>query len=253
MRGSTSPGGTSKRNRARLRSKNSAAPFAAGSVFTSGSIKARPSFAPRSPLGRIRRLIRFRTCVTIDHSLLADVNQIIIDRPRQLGPEIGANMEIGHQTIGGPRFKAQTVAAVATHPIIDIGAETQQRTPIIALLPHFDRQKRRVVDADADLFHRRDKKMLTVSRLRMVENSRHQCWPPDRRAHIEPGAVGRDPDVESPQNGGFHKWTGGSAFSAELVFEAALDAALEASWRQPSARRDLVRPSALASPLFALS
>ena len=61
MPASISAGGTSKRSRARARSKNSAELNAAGSAFSNGPFKARPSPAPHRPLQRIRPRKRFRT------------------------------------------------------------------------------------------------------------------------------------------------------------------------------------------------
>src|SRR5258706_12453062 len=52
--GSTRPGGTSKRSRARLRLKNSAELILAGSVFSIGSFKKLPSPPPHPPTQKNR-------------------------------------------------------------------------------------------------------------------------------------------------------------------------------------------------------
>ena len=45
----------------------------------------------------------------IDHPLLAPVNKIVVDRTGDLGPEIGADMEIGREAAIGGRLEPQTM------------------------------------------------------------------------------------------------------------------------------------------------
>ena len=183
---------------------------------------------------------------TIDHPLLAHVNQIVVERAGDLGPQVGADMQIGRQPAVGGRLEPQPVGGIAGHPVVDIGAEPQQPASIVALLEHLDRQKRRIVDADADLLHRRHEKVLAVLALENRRKQPDQRRPPDRRPHVEPRTIAGDSHVEIaaerriPQmhrgqplagGAGIRSVPGGSRQSFE-----ALD------WW-----------SALASPLFALS
>ena len=58
--------------------------------------------------------------MAIDHPLFPHVNQIVIERAGDLGPEIGADMKIGRETAVGSHLETQAVAAVASHPVVDV-------------------------------------------------------------------------------------------------------------------------------------
>ena len=51
--------------------------------------------------------------MTIDHSLLADVNQIIIDGARDFGPQIGADVQVWRQPAIGGRLEPEPVRGIA--------------------------------------------------------------------------------------------------------------------------------------------
>src|ERR1700761_1666977 len=94
--GSVRLAGISKSSRARARSKNSAELIAAGSFFVIASLKLLPPHLLR---------IRHRKeraggydpehLGPIDHLLLTHVNQIIVERARDLRPKVGSDMQIG--------------------------------------------------------------------------------------------------------------------------------------------------------------
>ena len=165
MPASVSAGGTSKRSRARARvEEQRRTEQRKASAFSNGSIQSAPLTCSASAIAKNsppRSNSEHRT--TIDHSLLANVNQIIVVRAGNLGTQIGADVQIGRQP------------AVARRPQIAAGG--QNRTPTqsstlvrkrstralsSALLQHFDGEERRIVDTDADLLHRGHEKVLAV-------------------------------------------------------------------------------------------
>src|SRR5580692_1557550 len=105
-------------------------------------------------------------------------------------------MKIGRETPVGGRLKAQPMRGIATNPVIDIGPETQQRAACVALLEHLDREERRVVDADADLLHRRHEKVLAVLALQDRRKKPDQRRPADWRAHVKPRTIACDSHIE---------------------------------------------------------
>src|SRR5262245_1801935 len=84
----------------------------------------------------------------------------------------------------------------ASHPVVHIGAEVEHLAGVRLLDSHLDGQERRVVDADAALFHRCDEVVLVAFALEDGGEKLDQGRPPDRGAEVEPGAVGGDPHVE---------------------------------------------------------
>ncbi len=90
----------------------------------------------------------------------------------------------------------------ASDDIADIGAEGQHLLAFTLRHAHLDGDEGRVDDADADFFHRSYEIGLPV--VVLAQNSRkqpHQRRPADRRAHVEPGAVGADFHVDIAAEG----------------------------------------------------
>ena len=85
---------------------------------------------------------------------------------------------------------------ITGHPVVDIGSETQQGAAFVVFLAHLDRKKRRVIDADADLFHRRHEKVLAVLALEDRGKKPNQRRPADWRAHVKPRTIACDSHVD---------------------------------------------------------
>src|SRR5262245_46246581 len=86
--------------------------------------------------------------------------------------------------------------AVAIDPVVDIGAEAQERASFVALPSHLDRDERPIINADADLLHRRNQKMLAVLALQNGGEQSHQRGTSDWRPHVEPSTIPCDSHVE---------------------------------------------------------
>src|SRR6266705_7060401 len=85
---------------------------------------------------------------------------------------------------------------IATHPVVDIGPEAQQPAAIVVFLAHLDCEKRRIVDADADLLDRRHEKVLAVLALQYGLKKPDQGRPADWRTHVKPRTITGDSHVE---------------------------------------------------------
>src|SRR6201996_2046440 len=104
--GSVRLAGISKSKRARARAKNSAELIAAGSFFVIASLKLFPPHLLPTPHRKERPgrpPPEHRD--TIDHPLLAHVNQIIVQCARDLRPKVGSDMQIRRQSTFGGRLK----------------------------------------------------------------------------------------------------------------------------------------------------
>ena len=110
--------------------------------------------------------------------------------------KIGADVKIGREPAVSRLFEPKAMVGVARHPIVDIGAEAQQRSALVRVLDHFDSQKRRIVDLDADLLDRRHQEVFVALALQNGREQPHQGGTTDRRAEIEPGSVRSDAHVE---------------------------------------------------------
>ena len=83
-------------------------------------------------------------------------DKVVEQRPLDQRPEIAPNPHIGLQALRGAALEAKRVLAVDSHqcPRHWCGTSVAVRPPS-SLDAHLDRQKRRVVDPDADLLDRR--------------------------------------------------------------------------------------------------
>ena len=132
-----------------------------------------------------------------DVALFAVLDQIVEQRPRHFRPEIAAHVQIGLEPAGaGFRLEAQRVLRARGDPVVDIGAEIENRPARILLDLQLDGEERRVFDDDADLLHRGDQEILVALALEHRGEQLDQSRPPNRRLLIEPGAVGGDPHVD---------------------------------------------------------
>src|SRR3984957_11181236 len=135
--------------------------------------------------------------LAVDLALLADFHKIEEQRPCHLRPQVAADMEIRLQSAGaGFRLEAQRVLRPARYPIVDIGAKVQHAAFGAILDIELDGEKRRVVDSDAALLHRRNQEVTVALALEPRGDRLHQRRPADRRLHVEPGAVGGDAHIE---------------------------------------------------------
>src|SRR5262249_36406980 len=88
---------------------------------------------------------------------------IVVERAGDFRPQIGADVKIGSEPTVGGLFEAQPMRSITINPVVDIGAEAEQQSAVsIVELLHLDSEKRRVVDADADLLDRSDQEMLVA-------------------------------------------------------------------------------------------
>src|SRR3981081_2983361 len=85
---------------------------------------------------------------------------------------------------------------VAGHPIVAIGAEPEQLAALVLFGLHLDGEKRRVIDADTDLFDRGHEKVLAVLALENRREQADQCGTSDWRSSVEPRGVAPDPHVD---------------------------------------------------------
>ena len=86
----------------------------------------------------------------------ADPHKVEEQRAGDLGPQIPPHVQIRPQAAGTRlRLEAQAMIRVAAHDVVDIGAENEALLRPAVLDLHLHREKRRVVDADADLLDRR--------------------------------------------------------------------------------------------------
>src|SRR5262249_35900689 len=130
-------------------------------------------------------------------TLLAELDEIVEQRARHLGPEVASHVEIGLEP-AGLRFalEAQRMIAPACHPVVDVGAEMQHLAMISLLGLKLDREERRVFDDDPAFLDRRDQEVFVPFPLEDRGEELHQRRPPDRGLEIEPSAVRRDAHIE---------------------------------------------------------
>ena len=107
-------------------------------------------------------------------------------------------MEIGLQPARlGLIDEAQFVLRPSFHDVADIGAKRQRLPVAFSRHVHLDRHERRILDADADLFHRRDEIGPAVFVLAQDRGKQlHQRHAADRRAEVEPGPIAANFHVE---------------------------------------------------------
>ena len=84
--------------------------------------------------------------LAVDHALLAELDQIVEQRARHLGPQLAADMQIGLEAAARRRRKAQGVAGTGLDPVVDIGAEGEHLAASIARNLKLDGEERHVFD-----------------------------------------------------------------------------------------------------------
>ena len=134
--------------------------------------------------------------MSIDHSLLTHVNQIVVQRAGDLGPQVASDVQIRRQSPVGGGLKSQPVRGIAGHPVIYIGAKAQQPASAVALSDHFDGEKRRIIHADADLLDWCHQKVLAILSLEDCRKQPNQRRPANRRPHVKPRTVTGDSHIE---------------------------------------------------------
>ena len=82
------------------------------------------------------------------------------------------------------------------HQVFDIGAEHELRSSASLSNAHFDRQKRRVVDLDPDLFDRRHQDVAVAFPAHDRREQLDERRAADRRATIKPCSIGSDAHVD---------------------------------------------------------
>ena len=184
--------------------------------------------------------------LAIDHPLLTHVNQIVVERAGDLGPEIGADMQVWRQPAVPGLLEAQPVRGIAGDPVVDIGAEAEHAMVVLAVLLHLDRHERRVVDADADLLHGRDEEMLVALAL---QDRREQA---DQRSDARLACPCRTKYRRKRFGCRDRRKTADSTDAPEAGPSWRLRH-WRHFWRRQSAPQDLDRRSALGSPWFALT
>jgi hypothetical protein len=95
---------------------------------------------------------------------LAKRNKLIEQSPFDKGPKVAPHPDIGVQTLGSASLEPKRVLGIDRHQVFHTGPKNQPRFVRFVLDVHLDRQERRVIDPDPNLFDRRDEN-ITVSLL----------------------------------------------------------------------------------------
>ena len=133
--------------------------------------------------------------------LLAELDQLIVDRARQPRLEPRPQLDIGDQRVptARPRWRARASGCSGPdrHPLVEIAAQAQALRAAAAGSVELDRDERHVLDLDPSALDRRHQPVAAVRRAPQHAGEQlDQRDSPDRRTLVPPGAVARDGEPE---------------------------------------------------------
>ena len=126
----------------------------------------------------------------------AEGDKVIEEGPLDQRPKVAPHPHIWLEALRGAGLETKRMFRIYGHYVFDVGAEREPRFVRLAAAPHFDRQKRRIVDPDPDLLDRRHQDVTLVLTAHDRGEQLDEWRPADRRATIKPCSIGSDAHVD---------------------------------------------------------